>query len=230
MSRTLVLAIVLFTAVMSIRSTAAQGVPMSEESAVSGDAAFAAAPDFVTITVRSQQTSATAAEATSSLSAKGAKLLAALTAVDPNTKLRLRGEKYLPSTPGPLAIKSGAPVTVERIFAIESGDIEKAGKLIDTALASGASLITDVAFSARNGEIPVQSAIELASKRAREKAELAAKTLGVKLGALLSSVVTEEPEGEALRQQLQTGQPVAEFGERVQHVYVSVRYSVSPAK
>ena len=198
----------------------------TEEIAVTGDAPFAIAPDWVAITARLEQTSATATEATSSLAARTQKLSEALKAVDAGAQLRLRGDKYLPATPGPLALKSGAPMTIERSLAIETGDVQKSGKLIDTALASGSAVVTDVSYTVRTDLRPLHAAIELASKRAKEKAELSAASLGVKLGAVISSVVTEEPEGEAIRAQLQTGQPAADYGDRVQHVYVTVRYSI----
>lgn len=220
------LAIVAGTLAHAIPVSAQTG-PVPEDLTVSGDAAFAIAPDFTAISARIEQTSATGKEASAALTTRAAKLAEALRTVDASVKTRLRGDKYLPPAPGALALKASAPVTIQRTISIETTELEKVGQLIDTALLSGASVVTEVTSSARSNQRPLLDAIELATKRAREKAELTASALGAKLGAVLSTVVTEEPEGEALRQQLQLGAAVTDYGDRVQHVYVSVRYALT---
>jgi hypothetical protein len=39
--------------------------------------------------------------------------------------------------------------------------------------------------------------------------------------------MTEEPEGEALREQLHQGQPALDYGDKELHIYVTLRYSIA---
>ncbi len=222
-----------FTAVfcvfpLSVSAQTPAGAPDGPtEISVTGDSGFAIAPDFVRLTVELEQTSATAADAQSALDSRMLKLGEQLKSIDPGVVVRLRGERYLPATPGMLGLKAGSTFTLRRTLAVDSQKPSLSGKLVDSALQSAASIVTDVNYSVSSNQQPLLAAIEEASKRAKQKAELTATTLGIALGPIFSSVVTEEPEAEALRQQLQSGQSAADYGDRVQRVYVTLRYNIA---
>jgi len=201
--------------------------PVPTEISVVGDAPFAAPPDRVTVSVRFDQTAATAEEASTQLDSRGDALSQKLKSICADGTVRPRGDRYGSNTPGPLQLKGGAPVTVQRTLALECSAPAKAGKIVDTALSAGGTVVTGVEFQAAGELRPTLDAIQLATKRAQEKAALTAGTLGVKLGALLSAVVTEEPEGESVRNQLQQGGDALSYGDRVQHLYVAVRYAIA---
>ena len=200
--------------------------PQATEISVVGDAHLAAPPDFVIVSVRLEQTAAGGDEALTQLDGRGNALAQAAKGVCENALVRTRGDKFVAATTGPLQLKGTTPITVQRTLAIECASPERAGKIVDAALRSGSVTVTDVAYSSRSGTKLINEAIQLAAKRAQEKATVVATALGVKLGAVIATVVTEEPDGESVREQLQQGQPALDYSDKVQRVYVTVRYSV----
>lgn len=70
-------------------------------------------------------------------------------------------------------------------------DLTKVGAVIDTALAHGITMISEVRYGATSVEAPQQAAFEEATRRARRQAEGMATAAGVTLGRLLS--LTVEP-------------------------------------
>ncbi|MFN8389075.1 MAG: SIMPL domain-containing protein [Bdellovibrionota bacterium] len=196
------------------------------EIAVTGDAPFSAGPDSVRISFRLDQTSATAQDAENALDARNVKIAEVVKSVLPSAGLMLRGEKFVGGSDAPTGVRSGSPVTVQRTIAITSGDLTKTGRLIDAVLQVGGIQLTDVSFSVVHNTKPNDDAVALATARAREKAERVAQSLGATLGPVLSVVVTEEPEGEALRAQLRDGENVADLGDKSLHVYANVRFAL----
>ncbi len=229
MKRTVLAILALTFSAATSAQAADPSVPesMATEIAVVGDAPFAAPPDRVTVSVRFDQTAAGAEEASSQLDARADTLTQRIKTICADAAIRMRGDKYVPPAPGPLQLKAGAPITIQRTVAIECTSPAKAGKIVDAALQAGGTVVTDVVFSASLDLKPSLDAIDQAAKRAQSKAALTAGQLGVKLGPLVSAVVTEEPEGESLRTQLQQGGSALDYGDRVQHVYVSVRYAIA---
>jgi len=197
------------------------------EISVVGDAPFIAPPDFLTVEVKLEQTAATAVDAFSQLDARSTKIAETAAAACPSASAHSRGDKILPLTGALLNLKSGSPLSVQRTLAVDCAKVEQSGKLIDALLNISGNTIVDVSYSVRNSSGPVVSAIELAGKRGAEKAAAMASALGVKLGALVSSVATEEPEGDALREQLHQGQPALDFGDKRLRVYVQLRYNIA---
>jgi uncharacterized protein YggE len=201
--------------------------PALSDISVTGDAPFTQSPDFARITVQFVQTSAGAREAIAALDSRSEKLKQSLAPLLAGAGIHLRGDRFVSAPGTTLALRSGAPVTVERSLAVDCPDITKVGTLIDTALMSGADKVVDVDFSIHGDTKPNDDAIALATARAKEKAQRVAQSLGVNLGPALSVLVTEEPEGAAIRQQLQHGPEALEYADRSLHVYATVRFAIA---
>jgi len=72
-------------------------------------------------------------------------------------------------------------------------DLTKTGQVIDAATAAGANEIQGVSFEVENDEALRNEALVKALNNAKEKAELIAKTLGVRVGPVVSVRETSAP-------------------------------------
>lgn len=197
------------------------------EISVVGDAPYIAPPDSFTIDISLDQTGASASEAFSQLDNRVSRLTDLAHSACPESVLRSRGDKFLPATSGSLTMKSGAPLNIQRTVSVDCSKVESIGKMVDGVLGVSGTSIVSVSYFVRNGSSALISAAQLAAKRGAEKANALASSLGVKLGSLVSSVLTEEPEGDALREQLHRGQPALDYGDKELRVYVTLRYNIA---
>jgi len=135
-----------------------------------------------------------------------------------------RDIKYSGANPGsPMSEK--AVIRMRRFIGVTTSNIEKVPQIIDTALAQGASEITAVELSVQNANQSVNQTIELATQRTKEKAEILAKSLGVKLGGIIDATITEDPAGKMIRLDQQRGQTLALSDQNI-HVYVNARFEI----
>ena len=196
---------------------------VEREIAVTADALSISAPDTAEISILLRQNGANAASAYQAVEASAKKLRAAVLAAGATAQVRERGEHFAGTGQDAGVITPSATVQAERQMVIETSDLPKVASIIDTALQNGASEVLDVSYSCAN-DTAVRAAIVAATEKAKVKAELVARTLGVGLGPLLSSVVTEEPEGATVRRAMQQGGDLQTNGERAGTVFVSLRY------
>ena len=211
----------------------AAAAPDATEISVTGDAPFIQPPDFARVSLRIDQTSGNAEEALTAAADRESKVTQAVHAISPSAVITLRGDRIANSSSSPSSvsnaaagIRSGVPVTVQRTLAIGVSDLAKLGKVIDTAIISGSGQVIDVSYSVQTSTKANNDAVALATQRAHEKAQLTAKAMGVTLGPALSAIATEEPEGESIRNQLHEGQNVIDYGDKILHVFVNVRYAI----
>jgi len=76
---------------------------------------------------------------------------------------------------------------------VTSEKLDDAGTLIDAALGAGANAVTSLAFYRNDDSDVRRHALLEAGRRARDKAEAIAESLGVELGGLLSASSEGEP-------------------------------------
>lgn len=78
---------------------------------------------------------------------------------------------------------------VKHMFKITVKDISKVGLVIDVAVQNGANVIDKIEFTVSNPEFYYEEALEKALINARKKAEVIAKTMGVKMNKIPLRVV-----------------------------------------
>lgn len=78
---------------------------------------------------------------------------------------------------------------VKHIFKITVKDISKVGLLVDVAVQNGANIINKIEFTVSNPELYYEEALKKAVINAREKAEVIAETMGVKIDKIPLRVV-----------------------------------------
>ncbi|HLD04853.1 MAG TPA: SIMPL domain-containing protein [Candidatus Nanoarchaeia archaeon] len=79
--------------------------------------------------------------------------------------------------------------TVTHAFKVTVKDLDKLGEMVDDAVKAGANSVDNVVFGlSKQKEIQVKGeALKIASKKAKEKAEAIADSLGIRLGKVLSA-------------------------------------------
>lgn len=115
---------------------------------------------------------------------------------------------------------------------VQTDDLDKIGKVIDTAVAAGANRIEGLAFRLRNDSKFRQQALQLAVKEARAKAETIASAMHVRIVAVRE---ISETGGRVMRPQLQMAKaytansatPV-QPGQIQVEAGVTVRYQIAP--
>ena len=199
--------------------------PAAGSLSVSGDGEAFLAPDRARITFVLQENSGALAAAGEALKKKEKRLVDAVGAAVPGIKVLHRGDRiHGPSPETPVSLNSVS--IAERNITFEAVRPDLAGTVIEAGLKNGAKSLDEIQFLAAEDSAPYEQAIELASGRAKAKAAAAAKGLGVKLGAPIEVVVTEEPAGEAIQRDRELGRDPNRFSSRSIRIFVSVRYAV----
>jgi uncharacterized protein YggE len=166
----------------------------------SGEGSVTVRPDAARVTVAVVKQAPTAAEAASQNATVAAAVIDAIRRLlGPNSEVRTITYNLAPVYTSP---RDGTPpqimgfVATNFIEAIAS-DPNLAGRVIDAAVAAGASRIDGIRLFLRDDQTARSQALRTASQRARAKAEAIALGLGVRLGQILSAreTVTSLPIG-----------------------------------
>lgn len=177
---------------------AAQPVPASRTISVSGHAEVAAAPDRVMLSVAIETESNDAAAAVEENSRRSARVVDALKKlVGKDDQVTTSGYSVQPRynviKPGEAAEPKIVGYTAINTVAVESRQIDLAGKLIDAAIAAGANRISNLRFTLAERAPYLRTALEQAGKEARAQAESIATSLGVQLRGVLSASTNGAP-------------------------------------
>ena len=221
------LSFVLSTTLLAVAPGSAQNAatPLREIS-VSAQAEAFIEPDTLRITFLIEETGKTAQEAHEKIETKAESIQAALLKVDPKASIGIRGEHLGGASAKRAPISRSTATKAQRFLAVESSSLNLASALIDSALTAGATSTNAVEYSVREVSDVHLQAVKLATSRGKQKAELLAKSLGVKLGKLLSASVTEEPTGVIFRQNMQNGKDVRNYSEKELRILASLRFAV----
>lgn len=200
----------------------------SNEIQTSAEVTYFQSPDYLSIEVLSEQVAISAQEGLAALDKKQASLVDSLKKISPNISFSLRGNKISPSNSGigNTQIKTGQALSVKRSLLVETQDLNNQSKIIDTILQSGQFVINDVNSTVRNNNQPLLSAISEATALAKKKAETLAQSLGLTLGTLVSADTNEEPVGEMIKERMQEGGNIIDYGDRKLQVVVTLRYTI----
>ena len=124
--------------------------------------------------------------------------------------------------------------TVTNTLSVDVRDLAQVGRIIDTAIARGANMVTSLNFIASNTDSARRDAIALAIQRARLDADAAARAAGGTIGALLEVTVgayfpPPRPVEYAVRATAQAADTPINPVEQTVSVNVSTRWSFVPA-
>jgi uncharacterized protein YggE len=191
----------LFLAAVNNASGQATAAPRVPEITASGRGEVAITPDRATVLVSVESRAPTAAAAASENSTKMSAVLDALrrsglgqsevttstytVGQDPRTMRVTTGMPEVPTLPIEFLARNTVRASVRRV--------DDVGKVIDAALAAGATSIASVQFSSPTTDDARRSAITMAVSQARKDAEALASAAGGTLGRLLS--VSSTPSG-----------------------------------
>jgi len=224
-----ILALILFKGQLAVAQVAnSQSLSIPSEIAVEADAWSWVAADTLRITVLLEESGNGAVVTSAKLKQKKAAIETAwknLALAD--LKVEERGKSFSGGDTPNNPISSAATVKVEMLLGARTVQLDKAEELIDVALKAGASAVVDVNYSVEQDAEAVHAAITDATTRAQKKAELIAKSMGVKLGRVLAVTETEEAAEKVLRLKRQRGEDTDSLSDRDVHVYVSLRYEVA---
>lgn len=130
-----------------------------------------------------------------------------------------------PGQGGMTPIRPGQPLVVERLYAIRISQLSQVGSVVDLLNQPGFQILEVEQIKAEDSNA-LNAAIALASQRGKESAEKSAAALGVKLGNLISSAVTVEPDGAEAQERMMKGGAIG-LNEINQRVFVNLRYGIS---
>ena len=199
------------------------------EISVTGDARISSSPQH-RIAVEIEQSGPSADKISKSLDEQIAAVQSKLTALNPKVPLELiktsvRGAAANPGQGNSGPIRSGQPLMVKRLYAVYVNQLAQLGVVVDTLNQLGVQIL-DVEQIKNEDPSSVNAAIQLASQRGHESAEKSAAALNVKLGPLLSSAVTVEPDGAEAQERMMKGGAIG-LNEISQRVFVSLRYGIA---
>ncbi len=123
-------------------------------------------------------------------------------------------------------IKPAQQLRARKIIAIETSQIDKAAEIVDWVFVAGGTSIQDVTTFVLDGHKERLRAVALASRKAKQKAQHVAKSLGVKLGQLIETNVIEDPAAPVLLRQRELGKNQVAYGDKDVHVVVAQRYEI----
>jgi uncharacterized protein YggE len=210
-------------------STAAAQAPMEQipaEISVTSEEHYFPLPELVRIMVTVETSGATATETAQALEAATEKVKQAAKGTAGIAAFTIRRETFHSAAQQGGAITVNTAVRAQRHISIETQELQKCGNIIDQTLRAGAVAVTEVEYLADSEGKAHLEALRQATEKAKAKAALAAASSGVKLGAVLSIAVTEEPPGAGLRDNLERGFDLLRAAEKDSSVSVTVRYEV----
>ena len=193
---------------------------------VSGEAVAVIPVGGMQLTITLSQTSQGAAEATKKLDEREKKVRDILAQSGIKAPLTMRSQRITSSTNPPNVLKPGIAVNVQRDLLVRVNDNSTVGLLVDRLLTVPETAISEQLPVPSSGAEELEAAIAVAVEEATAKAQSVAKQLSVPLGRVLSITVTEEPDGAAIREQMQEGTPPGRYSDRLVKVFVVTRFQL----
>jgi uncharacterized protein YggE len=194
---------------------------------VEADEWVSLAPDFVRFTVIVEENGDSAAKAMQAANYKAHQIKTSIEKLGiRDVIIRDRDIDFFPATAHIKPIKAAKQIKARKIIAIETSQISKAGDIIDWVFNAGGTSIQDVTSFVLDGHNERLKAVGLASRKAQQKAQHVAKSLGVKLGRLLETSIVEDPSAPVLLRQRELGKNQLAYGDKDVHVVVAQRYEI----
>jgi uncharacterized protein YggE len=190
--RAVILSAILWMLPMTVHSQPREAGPQPPSVTASGEATITVEPDQAEIDIGVITQAKNAPEAASKNADKLARVVAGVKKIlTSNDEVKTAAYSIHPNYRYPR--EGGRPeitgYTATNILRIKTGTLENVGKLIETAMASGANTIQRLVYDLKD-ESPAQlRALRLASQKAKAKVEEIAGALGLKIIRILS--VTE---------------------------------------
>jgi uncharacterized protein YggE len=153
-----------------------------------GDASVSVTPDMALVDVGVSTQAATAQDATQQNATQASAVITALqTLLGSNASIKTISYSVSPvynnPPPGQSAMIIGYMVT--NIVEATLTDLTQVGKVIDTAIQSGANRVQGISFGLQDRTAPVAQALKLAASRARSQADAIASGLNLHTGSVL---------------------------------------------
>ena len=153
-----------------------------------GDASISVTPDMALVSVGVATQAATAQDATQQNATQASAVITALqTLLGSNASIKTISYSVSPvynnPPPGQSATIIGYLVT--NIVEATLTDLTQVGKVIDTAIQSGANRVQGISFGLQDRTAPVAQALKLAASRARSQADAIASGLNLHTGSVL---------------------------------------------
>ena len=153
-----------------------------------GDATVSVPPDLARVDVGVVTQAATAQDATTTNATRAAAVISALQGlVSSNASIKTTSYSLSPVYNNPPAGQSPVIIgyTVANIVEVTLFDLTQIGKVIDTAIQSGANRVQGIAFDLQDRNPVVAQALKTAASTARVQADAIAAGLRVQTGAVL---------------------------------------------
>jgi len=149
-----------------------------------GDASVSVTPDTAMVDVGVATQAATAQDATQQNATQAGTVITALQALlGANASIKTISYSVSPVYNNPQATIVGYVVT--NIVEVRLTDLTLVGKVIDTAIQSGANRVQGISFGLQDRTAPVGQALKTAASRARSQADAIASGLNVHTGSVL---------------------------------------------
>jgi uncharacterized protein YggE len=177
------------TAVALIYSSAAFGqqtAPAPRTSiTATGEATVSANPDQATVSFAITTTAMAATDASSQNAMQTSSVIAALRAVMGSSDTLSTISYYLNPNYNNNGVLTG--YTATNTIQVTTGDLTSPGKLIDTAVQSGATRVQSLSFGLKNSQPLRAQALQQAAAVAQTQVAAIAAGLGVKLGSVIAA-------------------------------------------
>ena len=175
---------------LSCISLFAQTTPSRRFVRTTGEASVSVRPDAARVTVSIVKEAPTAAEAASATATASAAVIAAIRQLlSANAEVRTAAYHLTPVYTYPR--EGGQPqlrgFSATEVIEATATDTAVAGRIIDAAIAAGATRVDGVRLFIRDEEPSRAQALRNATLKERSKADAVALGLGVRLGAILSA-------------------------------------------
>jgi uncharacterized protein len=197
-----------------------------------GEASVAVKPDLAKVSVAITTQAATAQEASAQNATKSTAVFAALEqAVARNAEIRTISFTVTPVYTYP---REGSPVLTgfiaTNMVEVTVADLNITGRVIDTAIAAGATRVDSLRLMLKDEEPARAQALRMAGQKARARAEAIAAGLNVRLGAVISA---EEASVQGIIADVRGGAPTAtatpiETGTLEVRAQIAVQYEALP--
>jgi len=155
-----------------------------------GDASVSVPPDMARVDLGVATQAATAQDATQQNATQAGAVITALqTLLGASASIRTISYSVSPVYNNPPPGQSATIIryTVTNIVEATLTDLTQVGKVIDTAIQSGANRVQGISFGLQDRTAPVAQALKLAASRARSQADAIASGLNLHTGSVLEA-------------------------------------------
>jgi len=153
-----------------------------------GDASVSVTPDLAMVDVGVATQATTAQDATQQNAAQAGAVISALQVLlGTNASIKTISYSVSPVYNNPSSGQNSTIIgyVVTNVVEVRLTDLTLLGKVIDTAIQSGANRVQGISFSLQDRTAPVAQALKIAASRARSQAAAIASGLNVNIGTVL---------------------------------------------